>query len=86
MSLDPIQQDVMDQMQRELIQSNEYLRIQIWILGAGIGIISTVAMAFARSAWIDTQTMLKGHEIRIRKVEGDTGILMDRGGHKTAKA
>ncbi len=68
----------MDQMQQELIQSNEYLRIQIWILGGSILILLSIAGMFARSAWIDIREMLGDHEVRIRKVESKTDILMDR--------
>jgi hypothetical protein len=77
---------IVDQMQQELIKSNEYLRIQIWILGAGIGLILMVAVAFARNAWMDVREMLGNHEVRIQKVERDNSVLMDRSRMVKAKS
>ena len=67
-----------EQIQQELIQSNEYMRIQIWILGGAITVILTIAAAFARSAWLDARTMLVSHEKRIQETEKHIAVLLDR--------
>lgn len=59
----------MENIQQQLINSNEMLAQQVWILGGVIiGLLSLLGF-FARSAWVDMRTMLTDHEDRIRKVE-----------------
>jgi hypothetical protein len=59
----------MEQVQQELIRSNEFLAQQVWILGGLIiGLLALLGF-FARSAWVDMRTMLSDHEERLRAVE-----------------
>lgn len=59
----------MEQVQQELIRSNEFLAQQVWILGGLIiGLLSILGF-FARGAWMDMRKMLEDHEDRLRDVE-----------------
>ena len=59
----------MEQVQQELIRSNEFLAQQVWILGGLIiGLLSVLGF-FARGAWVDMKTMIADHEERLRMVE-----------------
>jgi hypothetical protein len=59
----------MEQVQQELIRSNEFLARQIQILGGTIIFISGVLGFFARQWAIDLKEKLIDHEERIRMVE-----------------
>lgn len=59
----------MEQVQQELIRSNEFLAQQVWILGGAIlGLLGLLAF-FARQWAMDVKNMLQDHEDRIRTVE-----------------
>lgn len=59
----------MENIQQQLINSNEMLAQQVWILGGVIiGLLALLGF-FARSAWVDMRAMLTDHEERIRNVE-----------------
>ncbi len=59
----------MEQVQQELIRSNEFLAQQVWILGGLIIGLLAILGFFARGAWMDMRTMLTDHEDRLRAVE-----------------
>ena len=65
----------MENLQQQLISSNEMLAQQVWILGGLIIGLFAVLGFFARGAWMDIKNMLEDHEERLRTVE-DNKISM----------
>lgn len=59
----------MENLQQQLINSNEMLAQQVWILGGLIIGLLAILGFFARGAWMDMKQMLQDHEDRIRRVE-----------------
>jgi hypothetical protein len=59
----------MENLQQQLISSNEMLATQVWILGGLIIGLLAILGFFARAAWMDMRQMLDEHEDRLRKVE-----------------
>ncbi len=59
----------MEQVQQELIRSNEFLAQQVWILGGLIiGLLALLGF-FARSAWVDMKEMLHAHDSDIKALK-----------------
>ena len=69
----------MENIQQQLISSNEMLAQQVWILGGLIIGLLAILGFFARGAWMDMKQMLQDHEERIRVVEDNkismTGLI-----------
>ena len=59
----------MEQVQQELIRSNEMLATQVWVLGGLISFLLVVLVAMARSAWTDVREILNDHEVRLKPLE-----------------
>ena len=58
-----------DSIRQELIQSNDMLRVQIWILGGLISFLLVILIAFAKGAWNDMKNIVSNLEIRVDTLE-----------------
>lgn len=54
---------------KDIIESNEMLRIQIWILGGLILALFGIVVWFSKNAWEDMRKLLGEHDDRIVEVE-----------------
>lgn len=59
----------MEQVQQELIRSNEMLAVQVWVLGGLVSFLLVVLIALAKSAWADVRKVIDDHENRITDLE-----------------
>ncbi len=63
---------------KEIVQSNEMLRIQIWILGGVLSFMLLILIGFARSTWMDAKAMLENHDQRIVILERNDAVIEER--------
>jgi len=59
----------MEQVQQELIRSNEMLAVQVWVLGGLVSFLLVVLIALAKSAWMDVRKFIDDHETRLADLE-----------------
>lgn len=59
----------MEQVQQELIRSNEMLATQVWVLGGLISFLLMVLIYFAKASYTEIKDMLHDHEVRLQTVE-----------------
>lgn len=59
----------MEQVQQELIRSNEMLATQVWILGGLISFLLLVLIGLAKGAWSDVRKTIEDHENRLTDLE-----------------
>lgn len=59
----------MEQVQQELIRSNEMLATQVWVLGGLISFLLMVLIYLAKASYTEMKDMLHDHENRIQSVE-----------------
>ena len=59
----------MEQVQQELIRSNEMLAVQVWVLGGLVSFLLVVLIALAKGAWMDVRKLIDDHENRITQLE-----------------
>lgn len=63
---------------QEIIESNEMLRIQMWILGGVIIVMLAIVSGFVNSAWKEVKSMLFDHGQRIMKSEKDIIAIQNK--------
>lgn len=59
----------MEQVQQELIRSNEFLAQQVWILGGLIIGLLAILGFFAKGAWNDMKDIIKIHDDDIKALK-----------------
>jgi len=59
----------MEQVQQELIRSNEFLAQQVWILGGVIITILGVVAFLIKGAWMDMKEVIKIHDEDIKALK-----------------
>lgn len=59
----------------DIIQSNELLRIQIWILGGVLSALMLLIIWFAREAWQDAKSMIENHDHRLNIIERNAAVI-----------
>ncbi len=60
---------VMEQVQQELIRSNEFLAQQVWILGGLIIGLLAILGFFAKGAWTDMKEIIQSHDADIKALK-----------------
>lgn len=67
-----------DTIRQELINSNEMLRVQIWIMGGLISFLLVMLIAVAKSMWNDTKKIIDNLAVRVDTLEKkDVGTSRD---------
>lgn len=59
----------------EIVQSNELLRTQIWILTAVLGTMFMILIYFVSSAWKEMKDVLENHGFRLVVVEKNQAVM-----------
>jgi len=59
----------MEQVQQELIRSNEMLSIQVWVLGGLVSFLLIVLIALIKGGWNDVRKVIDDHENRLSELE-----------------
>ncbi len=60
---------------KDIINSNEMLRVQIWIMGGVLSAVGVVGIFLVREAWTDMKEILENHTSRIMILERNDAVM-----------